>query len=231
MSDASRSNQEEDGLSPVIDRIESDVASFFRQDPSPLWTIICIALLVIASPLAVFCCVDGDQGKDWSETVKNVVESLAVLAAAFAAFKWLDERRNRATDVLMKLDEMFRNGDVLNGRELVEKNDVTGVNTSADIMKKVDALLRFYVVLYNVLIARQVPERSLSSCYRYWLAFYFHKDRKEFRKYVDANYPTLKAWLHKDCREECRFFRPEPLFNDMTDHNFIEQCGKEVVKE
>ncbi len=62
----------------------------------------------------------------------------------------------------------------------------------------IDNLLRFYVVLYAVRQQRQVNDTSLSTCYRYWLAYYYRKDRAEFRGYVNALFPTLKRWLLTD---------------------------------
>lgn len=157
--------------------------------------------------------------------MKNSVQSLAIVAAAFGICKWLDERRNRSTDVLLALDNEFKKTPVMDGRKFVEEEDYEGEERS----DKLDGLLRFYIVLYGVLRARQVPEVSLSICFRYWLAFYFRADRTGFRRYVDRSYPTLSNWLREDCRKELQFqfFRPHRLFDDKVDQKFIESCLKD----
>ena len=146
-----------------------------------------------------------------------------MLAGAVAVIKWVNERRDRATDILLKLEEKFASKDVMKGRKRVEDRDHTGRGRCDEL----DAMLRFYVVLYGVFNARQVPERSLSICFRYWLAHYFRRDRREFRRYVDSNYPTLSGWLGGDCKKGCQFFRPKQLFGEETDDKFIEQTAKE----
>jgi hypothetical protein len=106
----------------------------------------------------------------------------------------------------------------------VEDRDYEGEARSDEL----DGLLRFYVLLYGIFRARQVPEVSLSICFRYWLAIYFRADRPGFRRYIDRSYPTLSRWLRDDCRKkkERQFFRPEPLFGDKVDQDFIDRCCK-----
>jgi len=213
---------EDDDLSGVLETMEKDVASVFRQEPDTIWGLLGLLLVLILSPL-VYYWMDHYEGKEWSETVKNVIESLALVAAAFGVFKWLDERRNRSTDVLWNLEKEFKKDKMMKGRNLVEDGDYTGVGRSDDL----DCLLRFYVLLYGVLRARQVPEILLSTCFRYWLAHYFRSDRKGFRKYVDEGYPTISNWLKEDCARKLCFFRPRRLFPGKVDEDFIEKCGGE----
>jgi hypothetical protein len=74
----------------------------------------------------------------------------------------------------------------------------------------IDALLRFYVVLCGVRQANQVPESSLSACFRFWLGHYHNPRRMEFKEHIDTFFPTLKKWLTEDAkrRHKDRFFRP-----------------------
>jgi hypothetical protein len=77
-----------------------------------------------------------------------------------------------------------------------------------DGCEAIDALLRFYVVLSGVRHAKQVPDASLSTCFRYWLCHYYNPERTEFKEYVDRYYPTLRIWLAK-ARQKRKFFRPK----------------------
>jgi len=173
--------------------------------------------------------------KDYSEILKNVGQTLAYLGGAFVLWRWIRERNDRATDILMKLDEQFQMR-CKKEKELIDdnykyadfaKNIEQAVKTRA-VCAEMDILLDFYVMLYGVRSARQVPDKPLSICFRYWLAHYFRKDRKEFRSYVDKFYPTLRRWLEKDCRENgpsAGFFRPAELFEeDLLDKEKISAC-------
>jgi len=222
MNTTSNPSPQEDDLSTILDKIERDVASAFWRAPDAFWGFLALLFVVIISPLVVFWVSGHKIGKEWSETVKNAVESLAVVAAAFGICKWLDERRNRATDVLLALDKEFKEAPVMAGRTFVEDRDYEGEARSDEL----DGMLRFYVLLYGVFRARQVPEVSLSICFRYWLAFYFRKDRPGFRRYVDRSYPTLSNWLREDCCKRLQFFRPHRLFADKVDQEFIDRCLK-----
>ena len=76
-----------------------------------------------------------------------------------------------------------------------------------------DELLRFYVVLYGVHQARQVPDAALSACFRYWLTQYYNPNRREFARYVDYFFPTLRKWIRRDrdavwSPTRTRFFTP-----------------------
>ena len=218
MSNTHRSGlpQEQD-LSVIGDRIEQDVVALFWDEPGAIWGLIALLFALIISPLFVFWIVSGSAAKDWSETVKNVIAALAFLVAAFGVFKWLDERRNRSTDVLLMLEKEFQHEKVMLGRGMVERGDYT----QTDISVELDCLLRFYVILYGVLRAKQIPQISLSICFRYWLAHYFRSDRTGFRRYVDDNYPTLSQWLRQDCGGGLAFFGPERLFPRTVDQEFI----------
>jgi hypothetical protein len=203
----------DEGLTAIVDDFQTSLTTFVREYPWMFWIGYVLVIVLILSPLIM-----GDKGKDWSETIKNVVESAALLAAAFAVIQWVNERRDRSTDILLKLDEQFRN--LGEGRLLVElraRLDLSDV----DNMEKVDKLLRFYVVLYGVLIAKQVPERSLSICFRYWLTFYYHRERTWLRDYIDNHYPTLQMWLREDARRDGRFFSPARLLRDNVDADLV----------
>ncbi len=214
----------EEALSLVTEQIRKDAADYLRANPGVFRGLLVLVVAVILSPLAVFCLARPELAKIWSEIVKNVAESGAVLAAVFAVIKWVNERRDRATDVLLRLENEFKDKDVMAGRNKVEDGDYADSEQRCD---KLDAMLRFYVLLYGVYVARQVPERSLSICFRYWLAHYFRKDRTGFRAYVDRSYPTLKGWLRRDCVGGCSFFNPKPVFQEATDEAFINQCRVE----
>lgn len=167
-----------------------------------------------------------EQWKLWSEVAKNLAELLALAGGALALRKWFGERDNRATDVLLRIERDFGREKVKRGRDLIDSDSSYLRHASAIsqcISKRtgdddIDALLRFYVVLYGIRLTNQVPTRALSVCFRYWLAHYFRNDRKEFHDHVDTFYPTLKQWLNEDCppceREKWGegFFRPTELF-------------------
>src|ERR1700677_1334340 len=101
-------NQSDEGLLPVIDKFEKAVADHLQKHPQALWFYLAFIVLLVLSPLAVCWWVEDDRAKDWSDVVKNVVESGAVLAGVFAIIKWVNERRDRATDVLLRLEGRFQ---------------------------------------------------------------------------------------------------------------------------
>lgn len=133
--------------------------------------------------------------------------------ALFALYKVLRDRHSRATDVLLKLEERFDacgdgRAQIEYAYETVQPHLAAGVRGDA-ALTGIDDLLRFYIVVYAVRQARQVPDRSLSTCYRYWLAFYYRHDRLELRRYINAVYPTLRNWLHEDiARPQLPWFAP-----------------------
>lgn len=167
-----------------------------------------------------------EQWKLWSEVLKNVAEFVALAGGLFALIKWVREREDRAADVLLRIEETFDQDALKKGRDIIDSSHSYQRHAAA-LQKCVtertgnddlDALLRFYVVLYGIRLANQIPMRSLSVCFRYWLAHYFRSDRLEFRAYIDTFYPTLKKWLNEDCPPERPeewndgFFRPIELF-------------------
>jgi hypothetical protein len=151
----------------------------------------------------------------WGTVIRWLPEA-GIIAGILAVLKWLRERNSRATDVLLELEKKF---DALeNGRDDIEYDD--RFQAKAPALKKgrggsgelrdIDDLLRFYILLFAVRQARQVPDSSLSTCYRYWLAHYYRADRAALRSYVDDYFPTLKKWLDRDTRMFGRF-RARPL--------------------
>lgn len=169
--------------------------------------------------------------REWSEIAKNLAAAIALLGGAWAVYVWVFQRRDRAADVLLMLEARFAEGKVAAGRGDVEDQSsyvtVKGALAAANAarhggapmaaqqskqLENIDALLRFYVVLLGIRRARQVPDASLKTCYRYWLGLYYHKDRPELREYVDVHYRTLSRWLADDQRQPLsrRFFDPQP---------------------
>ena len=152
-----------------------------------------------------------------ADEIKPILEVIAFALGATAVFKWLQERSDRASDVLLSLEDQFEQK-CGKGRELVENDqlydglkqrlrtaasdhvrvsrvrDASGLEQQTDL----DNLLRFYVVLYAIRRQRQIQDRALSICYRFWLAHYYRKDRAELRAYIDALFPTLRNWLRAD---------------------------------
>jgi hypothetical protein len=224
----------EEALSPPIEKVTDGFSRLFSRRPGFLWCLLAAVILLILSPL-IFFWLDLVDRKDWSETVKNVVEALAVVAGAFALVQWVTERRDRATDILFQMMDKFDK--VNTGKQMIDDNSeyakiAPALSRGAEQKEscvEMDKLLDFYILLHGVRHARQVPDAALSVCFRYWLAHYFHKDRKEFRGYVETFYPTLTRWLREDCKNELPFFRPRRLFKEKTDEEFIKQCCKEAI--
>lgn len=210
------------------------------------------------------------QWKEIADLTKTVLESIAILAGSLALIKWLRERHDRATDVLLQLETRFQDPELQKGCRILE--DETEYERTAPILemavrsdanlwpesplsKKIDSaedappverfmrflslktlpnaeaspaatlasldkLLRFYVVMHGLRKARQVPDAALRTCYRYWLAHYFHPRRPVFRAYVDQFFPTLRNWLACEKRwykrnpsRPFRFFRAADFWN------------------
>jgi len=137
-------------------------------------------------------------------------EQYGLLALVLSLFTWIVNRNNRAADVLLKLEDEFTRK-CERGRPQIEhrvpylawKRSLSQTEPKIN-SDDVDNLLRFYVVLYGVRQARQVPDKSLSTAYRYWLAHYYRHDRKELREYINANFPTLRDWLLADTSWQAR---------------------------
>jgi hypothetical protein len=158
---------------------------------------------------------------NYAEQLKPILECLALIFGATAVAKWFTERNNRATDVLLQLEEQFETK-CKEGRPLLDweydkvkellRDAVTSGNrrpsSNEDALKKqsaIDDLLRFYVVLCSVRRAKQLPDGSLSTSYRFWLAHYYRHDRVELRNYINEYFPTVRSWLLSDCSPWTRF--------------------------
>lgn len=134
------------------------------------------------------------------------------IIAVYALYKLSRDRHIRATDVLLKLEERFDR--CSQGREQIEydreyekvRASLKASERGGPTLAALDDILRFYIVVYAVRQARQVPNRSLSTSYRYWLAFYYRHDRAELRQYINDVYPTLRGWLQDDARRARRFW-------------------------
>jgi hypothetical protein len=204
----------DDTFTSVFEHLEYAISRAVSRSKFGHWLIVIAGLailLLLVSPLFVFALSRPEAAKAWSGIVKNFAESVGILAAAAAAVKWVNERRDRATTVLLELEEKFQERTVKQGKELIDKNAFKGQDRPGRT-EELDALLRFYVLLYGVYRARQVPPAALSYCFRYWLAHYFHSDYGWLRKYVGEYYPSTKAWLTRDWQEGGRFFRPHDFF-------------------
>jgi NAD-dependent deacetylase len=175
-----------------------------------------------------------DEWKSLSEIARNLVQVLGFGGALFLLYQWIYSRRDRATDVLLQLDDQFTTDEMVNGRRLVEDDEewrrvrlvltravapeeaqgagdqaarAAMADSDAEIVRVIDKLLRFYVLLCGVREARQVSDLALRTCFRYWLAQYYNPSRRELRLYIDTFYPTLSAWLKADRRLFKRLFR------------------------
>jgi hypothetical protein len=220
---ASHSNEAESELAAetpaqTLQRFESTVGKLLQRNEKVAWILFVIVLLVAISPLFLFW--NLKMAKDWAGIVKDVGESVGILVAAFAAIKWANERGDRATTVLMELETRFQKADVTRGKLILEfPNSEKPVELKARRLyyHDLDAVLRFYVILADVNRSRQVPEKSLSYCFGFWLAHYFHKDAAKLRVYIDDLYPGTKKWLWTDLRSGGGFFNAKSYLKENYD--------------
>ena len=166
----------------------------------------------------------------WSEIVKNVVTALVLLGGGTAIVKWLYARKDRATDILLELEDRFGAAELRSARACIEDDgeyakvelelraavERTQGAKPGKALEELDVLLRFYVLLLGVRGAAQVPDAVLGTCYRFWLAHYFRLDRGEFRRYVDRYFPTLRDWLGRTdaAARGHAFFEPRKFWSD-----------------
>jgi NAD-dependent deacetylase len=161
--------------------------------------------------------------KAWSEVARNFAQLLAVLGAGWVVYRWRRERRDRATDVLLHLEERFASEGIQRGCELVDDDAAYatirralvgrsvppdeaageprghGTETAAEreALAALDRLLRFYILLLGIQPG-QVRDEVLATTYRYWLAQCFNPARRELRLYVTRLFPALGAWIAKE---------------------------------
>ena len=173
---------------------------------------------------------DTEYWKEVSEIVLNAAQVLAYAAGVFVLYKYVTERRDRATEVLLQLEKNFNMRSVRKGRMLVEDDkaydgirgdlmeavgpedtfeasDTRTQRSSRKMIPGLDQLLRFYVLLCGVRAAKQVPDASLMKCFRFWLAHFYSPSRRELKLYISKYYPTLTRWLLDDRKWRCRPFR------------------------
>jgi hypothetical protein len=137
--------------------------------------------------------------KDVSEIAKNVAEALAVLGAAGALYNWAVARRNRATDILLALDQLFSRPEVIAARKLLETHDGTSSFVESD-MNALEPMLRFYVILRQVVLHGQISPSTARTSFCWWLA-YAHStagiDRynKVFADHLAKFYQSLSQWV------------------------------------
>jgi|GEM_PF-100666 len=181
---------------------------------------------------------------DWkvlSEICVNLAGVLAIIAGPFILVHWLYQRRDRSAEVLFRLEELFNSPVVQLGRSLVEsdrayltvsslliRESLTGEHSKSFLsgdagdgstkhseqLQAIDALLRFYILLFGLKRAHQAPDASLRICYAYWLTQYHNPARRELRLYIHAMFPTLARWIRNDRgvfkrKSIYRFFIPE----------------------
>ena len=168
----------------------------------------------------------SDAFLNTTEAIKNIAETVAVLAGGTAVIGWLYTRKDRAASVLLELEERFNQPDILEARGLLEDRalyrgldsamrnfmDQAGnpkgwvehrtadeIKREGKMLEQLDALLRFYVLLIGIRKARQVPDDSLRICYAYWLNLYYDRVNYGcFREYVGKYFPTSRAILDAD---------------------------------
>lgn len=186
----------------------------------------------------------------WSELLANVAQALVLVAGVWVWFRWRRERGDRATTILLELEDRFSKSDVARGRELLDDPEqyaaisealfdevrrsvdssetvnwvgapttnaiahatadpVSAACSRAEI-GRIDALLRFYVLVNGVLLAKQIPVKPLRACFRYYLSHVANPSRWAFRLYALRFYPTLRKWLDESAKSPRHaFFKPE----------------------
>jgi hypothetical protein len=183
-----------------------------------IWLVFILALVILPTVGLYYALVHESDWEHPAEYIKTILESAAIACGAWALFHWIVQRRDRATDILLKLDEEFdkrcknvrdwlevdREYDKKKGAldRAVRDKERPG---DANILKDVDDYLHFYIVLHSVVQHRQVPEESLSDSFQYWLAHYYRNNRHEFRRYVNELFPVLREWLLRDTTLAGRF--------------------------
>lgn len=186
----------------------------------------------------------------WSELLANMVQALALVAGGWVWFRWMRERGDRATTILLELEDRFSQSDIARARELLDDarsyaaisealfdevrrsvegsetrnwssappDDLVDHVTSGGLIAsrcraeigRIDSLLRFYVLVNGVLLAKQIPAKPLRACFRYYLSHVANPSRWAFRLYVLRFYPTLRSWLEESARSPRKaFFTPE----------------------
>jgi hypothetical protein len=182
--------------------------------------VLAAALIVIASPLVFFWYVP-EVTKDWADVVNHVFGSLAVLGGALAVIGWIWARMDRRSDVLISLHTQFRAAEMQKGKDLIERPHTIVIERRCPDL---DQVLSFYVLLCGVKAAGEVPIRSLSICFRFWLAHYYLEKpdaqaspddpSNKLRIYINRFYPTLRTWLlaDADLPPEQSFFRPHDFW-------------------
>jgi NAD-dependent deacetylase len=166
----------------------------------------------LPSPVWSFSTAGAAPQDEWTTRLQFLLTS-GIIAGLFTLAKWLADRSSRATDVLLKLEDEFTRK-CEKGRPQIEytaqyelwKDSLSRRDPKVN-PDDIDNLLRFYVVLYGIRQARQVPDASLSTSYRFWLAHYYRNDRSELRGYINSNFPTLRKWLLADTSTWSRFKR------------------------
>jgi len=64
-----------------------------------------------------------EELKTSSEIFKNLFEGLAVMLGVAGLWKWLAERKDRATDILLQLERKFCEPEIVQGRQCIEDKE------------------------------------------------------------------------------------------------------------
>jgi hypothetical protein len=175
--------------------------------------------------------------KTFSEISRNLIESLAVLGGVAALWKYLNERKDRATDILLKLENEFCKKKVMQGAAMHRRRQ-----TLSSDKRPIEAVRRRLAAWtvdaggtiirgraevpiptgndhpgrmsgdrrrcfgstwcsVGVRQAKQVPERSLSTCFRFWLRSLRNPKRTEFREYIDSILSNIEEVADRRCQE------------------------------
>ena len=187
--------------------------NWVRRNAWPFVFLLLALALAISSPLFLYPRSPG-EAKDLAEVIDHVCSALAVLGGLGAVVVWVFSRMDRKTDLVVTLHARFSEPGLQAGKNLME-----------DLAKppggrcyELDRVLSFYVLICGVRSAGEVPEKSLSICFRYWLAHYYRvraDGTHHLRDYINTYYPTLRAWLLEDAaikNREKSFFRPHDFW-------------------
>lgn len=181
-------------------------------------------LIIILSPLWIFW-LDPADGVNWADTVEHVFTAVGILGAGCALVGWLLARADRRTDLLISLHAQFGTAEIIKGKAIIDQEPAVIGNDQRD---DIDRLLSFYVLICGVRASGEVPEKSLSICFRYWLTHYYRNffetdpvtgqtkpKPNGLRDYINLHYPTVRTWLLDDIQKPARsksFFRPHEFW-------------------
>jgi len=192
------------------DKLRADALfRWFARNPVSCGLIGAVVLFAF-SPFLVLILVPGinlEAAKNFADITQNIAASLGVLGGVAVAVKWVYDRHDRATDMLIQLNERFVHPDLSAGKACF--GGCCAAELSEAETRALDPVLGFYVMLCGIREANQVPDRALSLSFAWWLSHYYRHDSRTLRIYINTYYPTLRQWLEQDLEnpEPRRFFR------------------------